>query len=467
MVKGDLSTEKAVLCGLVQNGMEAYIDVRDLIGSGSFTDTYNAIIFSCLSKMFEDNYGYDFPSFLSAANSLNFGETMQDEKQVKYVKSLSNTPVGLENVRKHAVKLSKLAIIRELQSASQKVHQNLNNMTGDESVESILAAAESAIFEATLRLQGKESGDVEKLSDDIVEYLNWLEVNKCDFLGVPSPYQRWNAVTGGGFRRKTVSLFGARPKSSKTTMAKDIGLHTAGKNIPVLLLDTEMDSKDIKNKIIACMSDTEIYLIETGRYADNPITKKRVMQAAQKFDSMPFYYKSISGKKFDDILSMIRRWLFQYVGFDEDGNTNDCLIVYDYFKLQDSDKLKSMQEYQVMGFQVADMTNFAIQYDVPIAAFVQLSRDGIDKETSAAISQSDRLLWLCSSFSILKRKTESEIQEDGLSNGNIKLIPLEARYGPAMKDGDYINLYVNFNTSKIEERSCKSEIGGDDSERIA
>lgn len=465
----DIPTERAVLCGLVQNGREAYMDVQDLLGPGSFTDTSNAIIFTCLSEMYEGSYEYDLPSFLSAASSLNFGETMQDPKQIKYLKSLATTPVSLDNTRKHAVKLSKLAIIRELQTATKKAHKELSNLNGSESIEAILGAAEKSIFETTMKMQGREGGDIEMLSDGILDYVEWLEENKCDFIGIPSPYQRFNHVTGGGLRRGSVSLIGARPKNFKSSVCKDVGLSIARKNIPILVLDTEMNSKDIKNKIMACMSGVKINHIENGKYSDNAITKRSVIEAAQKFNSLPFYYKSVAGKKFDDILSIVRRWIFQYVGFDEDGNTNDCLVLYDYFKLQETDKLGQMQEYQAMGFQISDMTNFAIQYDIPVLAFVQLNRDGVEKEAATAISQSDRLLWLCSSFSILKKKTQAEIQEDGLQNGNVKLIPLECRFGPGMQDGDYINIYVNADTSYIEERSCKSEIvrENDDSDKIA
>lgn len=461
----DLNTEKAVLCGLVQNGKEAYIDIKDLLSTSSFTDTTNSFIFTVLAKLFEENYDYDLPSFVSTAYSLNLGESI--EAKIDYVKSLSKTPVSLDNVRKHAIKLSKLGIIRQLQSASQQSYKDLNNMTGDESVDTILSTAEKSIFDATLSLQGNDSNSVEHLGDDIFEYLEWLKENKCEFLGIPLPYSRWNSVTGGGARRGTVSLIGARAKHGKSSCAKDIGIYAGKKGIPVLLLDTEMNSKDIKNKILSSIANISTKDIETGSYSDNAIIEKKVINAAKLLQSINFDYKSIAGKSFDDVLSIIRRWIFQYVGFDENGNTNDCLIIYDYFKLQESDKLKTMQEHQVMGFQITSMTNFAIEYDVPIVAFVQLNRKGIESETTDVISQSDRLLWLCSSFSILKRKTEAEIQEDGLQNGNVKLIPLEARYGPAMKDGDYINLYVNFDTSYVEEKSCKSEIGDDDSQKIA
>lgn len=454
----DTATERALLCGLVQNGREALIDVQDIIGPTSFSDTANSVIYTCLCAMYEDNYEYDMPSFLSAASSLSFGELINNKEQLEYIRELSNTPVGLDNVRRHAVKLSKLALIRKLQGASRETYKLLSQLSGTESIDKIMATAEKEIFAATMQLNGHTETNVELIGDDIFEYLEWLEENECDQIGVPSPYKRWSIATGGGYRRGTTTLMGARPKTGKSSVAKDIAYYTAMNGIPVLVLDTEMNSRDQKNKLLSSISKVGTSLIERGKFAADPSKKNSVNRAAEALKKLPYYYKSICGKSFDDVLSIIRRWIFQYVGFDEEGNTNDCLVIYDYFKLQEAEKLQQVQEYQALGFQIADMTNFCIQYDIPTVAFVQLNREGIDKESTASISQSDRLLWLCASFTIIKRKTEEEIQQDGIKNGNLKFIPLEARFGPGLKDGDYICVWLDGPTSHIEEKCFKSEI---------
>lgn len=454
----DVAAERALLCGLVQNGREAYVDVQDVIGPHSFTKTENAVIYNCLCEMYESSFAYDLPSFLSAANSLGFTDMINTPQQLDYIKSLSQMKVELNNVRKHASKLSKLALIRQLQGAARETFKSLSKLNGTESIDCIMAVAEKEIFDTTMNLQSASDDGIESIGDGLLEYLDWLEVNKCDQIGISMPYNRWASVTGGGPRRGTTTLLGARPKTGKTTVAKDIALHVARRQIPVLVLDTEMNSKDQKNKILSSITKIKTEAIETGSFADSPLKKNQIINAAKEVSTLPYYYKSICGKGFDDVLSIIRRWIFQYVGFDDDGNTNDCLVIYDYFKLQESNKLKEVAEYQALGFQIADMTNFCIQYDIPTVAFVQLNREGIDKESTAAISQSDRLLWLCSSFTMIKRKTEEEIQEDGIEHGNMKFIPLEARFGPGLKDGDYISVWVDGATSSVEEKIFSSEI---------
>ena len=62
-----------------------------------------------------------------------------------------------------------------------------------------------------------------------------------------------------------------------------------------------------------------------------------------------------------------------------------------------------------------------------MVTFVQLNRDGITKESTDTASGSDRIIWLCSNFTIFKRKSDEEIAEDGPENGNRKLLPLVSR----------------------------------------
>lgn len=246
----------------------------------------------------------------------------------------------------------------------------------------------------------------------------------------------------------------------KSTMALNDGLHIASKlNLPVLYLDTEMTKDGQRPRLLSNLANLKIKDIEGGKFKDNSFMKTRLNETIQTHKNIPLYYRKISGKEFEEILSILRRWITQDVGIDENGRTKDCLIIYDYFKLMSSSSLEDMQEFQALGFQISALSDFCGKYDVPCQAYVQLNRDGISKETSDIISQSDRLLWLCSSFAILKRKTSEEILIDGVENGNTKLIPTaEQRFGPGMEEGDYINMHVDREKCIMIEGKTKSEL---------
>jgi hypothetical protein len=119
---------------------------------------------------------------------------------------------------------------------------------------------------------------------------------------------------------------------------------------------------------------------------------------------------------------------------------------------------QDLKEYQVLGFMMTSLHNFAVRYQVPIVAFIQLNRDGITKESTDTASGSDRIIWLCSNFTIFKRKSDEEIAEDGPSNGNRKLVPLVSRHGGGLDDNDYINCYMKGWCAKITEGKTRLEI---------
>jgi hypothetical protein len=168
---------------------------------------------------------------------------------------------------------------------------------------------------------------------------------------------------------------------------------------------------------------------------------------------------SIAGQPFENILSIMRKWVYQEVGFDSNGRTKDCLIVYDYLKLMGSESISSsMQEYQVLGFQITQLHNFCVKYDVPCLSFVQLNRDGITKESTDVVSGSDRLIWLCTSFSIFKLKSAEEMADDTEENGNRKLVPIVARHGAGLDDGDYVNMNMFGKFGKIVEGQTRNEL---------
>ena len=245
----------------------------------------------------------------------------------------------------------------------------------------------------------------------------------------------------------------------KTTLAKEIGLHVAALGMPVLFLDSEMNKNDQLNRSLASLSDINIKEIETGKFSKTTENRLKVQKAAEYIKSLPYKHQRIAGKEFDEVISIIRRWIHKDVGFEDSGKTKPHLVLYDYFKLMSSTQINdSMKEYQVLGFQISKLSDFCGEYQTPVLAFVQINRDGINKETSDVISQSDRLLWLCTSATIFKRKTAEEIAEDGKENGNMKLIPIECRFGQPLEEGDYINLQMDHHKSKIKELKTQRSV---------
>ena len=454
------ASERLVISGIIKHGSEALIDVDDVIDTNTFTLEQNQIIYACLKKTLENSSTVDLPSLLSAAEDLGMTKSFGDRIPPDHIQGLMNCDVQLENIRTHAVKLKKLEIARDVRLRAKKVISNISDVTGDETVDSIISIGESPFFELSASLNNSVEDRPISLGEEIEGYVTHLEENPCDMLGISSGFQRFDTAIGGGFRRKCVDLIAARPKVGKSMLADNVAAHIAGElDIPVLVLDTEMSKEDHFNRLIARFSGININDISTGKFVKMVNGKERVAQAVEKIKNMPFDYITIAGKPFEETLSVIRRWLVKRVGFDENGRTKECMVVYDYLKLMASNEINdSMKEFQVLGFQITKLHNLTVQYDFPCLSFVQLNRDGITRESTDVVSGSDRLIWLCSSFTIFKTKSDEELAEDNGVSGNRKLIPIVARHGAGMDDYDYINVDLKGEIGTVEERMTKSEV---------
>lgn len=453
----DTGAERAVLAGLFAYGLESYVEINDFISYGSFANRNNQVIYKCIEKILESDAAVDIPSLLSAAEQLNLSETIQTQQELDYIKNLMDYPVKKQNVLHFAAQVKKFEFARNAKRIAKKIDSDISSIVGDETIDDIISLVEMPLMDF---LRDDETGQKpEMLGDNIDEYVEFLVENKCDQIGLSSGFPRFDTVIGGGLRRKCVDLVSARPGVGKSVFADNVALHNARQGVPVLMLDTEMSKEDHLNRILSNISGVPIGEISTGQFAEDDEKLIAVRNAMDEIRDIPYTYVSVAGAPFETILNTIKRWILREVGQDENGKTNECLVVYDYLKLMSSSGINNnIQEYQALGFQITNLHNLAVKYDFPCLSFVQLNRDGITKESTDAVSGSDRLIWLCTSFSIFKLKSAEELAEDGPNAGNRKVVTLKARHGAGLMDGNYINMNMVGEHAQLLELRTRDEV---------
>mgnify|MGYP005993268061 CR=1 FL=1 len=461
MKLSDSAAERAVLSGIFNYGEDVYFDICDLVQEQSFTIDSNIYLYKCFRHIFTNhqNPKLDVALVLSAAEELSLSKILTKKEEIQHLQAIINFPVDKDNLRKFAAKIKKLEIARLLQQQLEEAKDKVVNINVKESIGNIVGIAEDIIFYFTAMLNDTEDAPSE-LGKNIEDYINEIIANPIDQIGIPTGFPVYDKSIGGGLRKSTVNVIAARPKTGKTLLSDNMSFNIADQcDVPVLNLDTEMTREDHINRTLAMMTDVEINEIETGQFSQSPTKTDKITKAVNKLKNLKIFHKSIAGKPFEDQLSLVRRWLIKDVGLNEDGTAKDCVIFYDYLKLMDSQGMsQDMKEYQVLGFMMTQLHNFATKYKVPIVAFVQLNRDGITKETTDTASGSDRIIWLCSNFTIFKRKTDEEIAEDGPAAGNRKLLPVISRHGGGLDDNDYINCHMEGQFAKIKEGKTRLEL---------
>ena len=452
----DIGAERALLASLLQYGIDAHVIVYDIIDHETFGHANNQILYKCIDKVISNGQSVDITTILSVANQLGLSEVVNTNQELKYIKSLFDFPVNKDNVLSFALQIKKFEFARRIKHLTSKIHKDVDQINGSESINEIIQILESPVTEF---LREDTTGEApEKIGSNINDYVKFLEENKCDIIGIPTGFSKYDEAIGGGLRRKCVDLVSARPKVGKSVFADNVALNVSSKGVPVLMLDTEMSKDDHLNRLIANISGVPINEVATGKFTNDEDKREKVMEAVKLLETIPYSYISVAGKPFEQILNLITRWIMQEVKSDENGKTNDCLIVYDYLKLMSSSSItNNIQEYQALGFQITSLHNLCVKLDIPCLSFVQLNRDGITKESTDAVSGSDRLIWLCTSFSIFKIKSPEELAEDGPNAGNRKLVPIVSRHGGGLDDGDYINMLMQGSHAKLKELKTRNE----------
>lgn len=446
----DIITEKIVLAGLYQHGADLYYEVADIINSDSFSDESNSAIFTTIKNIYlNKQYSkVDFPSLVSTLNELGFGYIVDDKNELTHLKSISNTNVERENIYGWCLKLRKLQTARELQQYLREASKKLDGVIGSESFDEIIGIAESPITNFAQSLELTTKGGITLIHNGIDEYIQNVENNPVDLIGIGTGYTKLDYQIGGGIRKGTITLLGARTGYGKSLFSINIGLFVSlYSQIPVLYIDTEMGLIDHQPRILSSMTYDDEYKvgireIETGKYINDAIKTRNVRNALNKFKQSKFYYASVSGETFEYHLPKMRKFIYQIVGFNSNGGANDCLIIYDYMKIGSANMLSNnIQERQALAFMMMQMHDFARKYQVPIFMLTQLNREGIDKEDQSVIRGSDSALDPVTNFCIFKEKSPEEIAKDTIQQGNAKVVVLKSRHGEINRGGSYISFH--------------------------
>jgi len=459
-VCSDVISEESVLSFVLQNGSGAASVLGFQIEASDFTSSLRQSVYKCCLDLCEESDVDSVltNSILSRAKYLGIDKIVCTEGSIEYIDNLRSSPVSEGEMESIIRKVKFWSISRSLKDRLSSSIKYIDSLTGNEGALDVISNTEESVFGFLPDLIKGE--DIVNLGDCALEHIEYIAQNPMTQAGLPTGYMRYDQAIGGGYRRGTVNVIGARPKVGKSTFCLNLAKNVASNNIPVLYLDTEMKKETQASKLVSLVSKVSLNSIETGEFATKENLSAAVSNSLKDISLLPISHVSASGKKPAELLSVVRRWLSSTVGKDKNGHTNDCLIILDYLKTMDMGDLGNNQEYQYLGDFITKMHNFAIKYDVPILSTVQLNRDGINREDGGVVSGSDRILWLCSSLAFLKKKTDEDVAAgDSKANGDRKMIVIDTRYGCGMDAScEYVNMLCNLDRCEMVEGKYNYEI---------
>lgn len=452
----DIGSEQNFIGGLLQHGFKAWADIADIVQPSTLVQ--HSEIYKIIDYTFKThgNIVLDNPTLINGANALGLNDYIYDKNQRKYLDGLKNANVDINNIKVLGTKLRKLEVTRQLRSEIAKADAELDKINGDERLSEIMSKVESPLADFSQYLRGIDKNGPELILKNLGKYLDELESNPVEQIGVSTGFKLWDASIGGGLIPGSVNLIGARPKMGKSSLADNMAYNIIHQGIDCLMLDAEMHEKQHYNRLLAKISKVSVNEIKTGQYSLNEIKKEKVRLAQKVLEVLPYHYLNISGQPFEETMAEAQRWILNKVKLNSKGKANPCVIVLDYLKMMSEKEMAAnVAEFQKLGFMSSAFINFAIKYEIPCLSFLQLNREGIKSEETSVFAGSDRILMHLSSASIFKAQSDEEIQKQRENGSNIiynrKIVCKVAREGEGHEDGDYVNIRFNRETCDLQE----------------
>ena len=398
-----LQIERHVLGGLLKNPKFLY-EIDRFIGESDFYQPTHGTIFSVTKNIILSGGNVD--KVVISEKIKNLGISFKDDINIyDYIENLFFTQISTKGLVDSSKELLKLRIRRDLIENTDKIKDFVKSSGGD-SIEEIISNVDKIHSE---KIDSYSFADEPiNLFDGVESLIEETGNNPQEETGFKTPYPEFNRLFGG-LKPANIYAIVSRPAQGKTTWINDVAFKTSViNNCKVLVLDTEMSTKEMQFRMAASMSGVPMWYLETGKWRNEQGMVDKVRDSFKKIKNYNYFHYHVGNKTIDEICSMIRRWYYSQVGRGE-----KCLVAYDYVKLTGEKVGYNCAEHQAIGDKIDKLKKISEEINCPIVTAMQMNRAGETHnrkgsdlvDDASAISLSDRLQWFASFVAIFRRKT--------------------------------------------------------------
>jgi len=421
-----LQSERHVLSGLIKYP-DLYFEINQIYTDELFFNNVHKAIYNVIGNLIckGERRGESLDIVLIANKINDLGIKFDDNINIfDYLNTFTFITISKNGCLETAKDLEKLRLCRDIFKTGENIIKEVKNNI-NKPIEEIIDNIDKMYHETVKLSSVKDSPKL--LLANTIDLIESLAKNPVSEMGLITPHKDFN-LKFGGLRTGNIYAFVSRSGEGKTTYLDDLAIQATQLNpgCKALILDTEMQTEDIKFRVASAISNIPQWWLETGNW----INKKEYVESWNKAkkiikENNPVYHLNVAGKPIQELCSLIRRWYYKHIN-KEKGES--CIIVYDYIKIT-GEKDNQLKEYQLIGEKVNSLKELSLELNVPLLTACQLNRTAeTGTDDSSAIALSDRLLWFATFVGIFRRKRLEEIQEHGQQFGTHALIPLKYRF---------------------------------------
>ena len=231
-------------------------------------------------------------------------------------------------------------------------------------LEKILNSIENELFTLTYENKIQKIYTSTKLLNTI-----FLELKekflKPTLPGLPSGFSALDSLTQG-FQKSDLIIIAGRPSTGKTALSLNMALNIIKiSRLPVLFFSLEMSKEQIMYRLLSIETGINQIRLKNGKlYKNDWIKLNKIIKIISK---LPFFIDDLPNISIQEIHSKIKTVFLE--------QTQIGLIIIDYLQLIKHSKFKSENRVQELSQITRSLKNLAREFNVPIIALSQLSRN--------------------------------------------------------------------------------------------
>ena len=431
-----LNLERQFLGGLFNHHKKVLYDVDLFLKESDFSNVQNQTIYTIIKNIILEG---DEPNKVIVAQKVkDLRISFKDEiSPFDYIESLTHTQITDKATIGTAKEIVKLRVRRSIYQDAGEVQTFISGGKCSDMTVTDMVNEVDKINNKTISQINEEDEPID-IFENIENIIKTIAANPIDEVGMTTPFPVFNQFFGGLRHGNGLYNIISRSGEGKScflfNMAKGVSLLN---NVPTLYLDTEMDKEMNMFRAVAAETGINSWFLETGKWIKNAEMAKKVLEAFPKLKKYEgkVYHKMVPNKDIREILAIIRKWYFKYV-----GRGNKALIIYDYLKIT-SDIDKNRQEWQQLGDKVSYLNEIGAKLGCPIWSAGQQNRSaenqGQRNDDSTTAGASDRINQYVCFNGTFRAKTLEELEEQGPNFGTHLLKPFKT--SRTSGENSYIN----------------------------
>lgn len=351
-----IEAEKGVI-GAMFNNENAVMLAHESLKEDDFYDPILKELFSCTIALSAKSSPVDL---VTVSEELTRRGKLETIGGLPYLVELVRGVPASSNIGAYIKIVDDKSTLRKLIGAAETIQKSC--YAGEEETSEILAAAEKAIYDITMRKGGQELESIQPLLLKTFELIEKLVRNHGKIEGVPSGYYDLDNKTTG-FHPGELVLIAARPSMGKTSFGMNIIENAAIRcHKKAAVFSLEMPSEQLVLRMLCTEARVNMQNVRRGQIEDDEWLK--LSEAMTSIAESSIFIDATPGVTVPEIRSKARRVQMEH-GLD--------VIMIDYLQLITATGKHGSNQEAVASIS-KQLKALAGELGVPVLALSQLSR---------------------------------------------------------------------------------------------